>query len=29
VGALIVFVFLLKPLICPTIIHHPDELARD
>ncbi len=29
VGLLVVFVFALKPLICPTLVHHPDELARD
>ena len=29
VGALVVVVFALKPVICPTIVHHPDELARD
>ena len=28
VGALVVAVFALKPVICPTIVHHPDELAR-
>jgi len=26
---LVVIVFAAKPLICPTIVHHPDELARD
>ena len=30
VGALVVLVFLLKPLIAPgPPVHHPDELARD
>ena len=29
VGLLVVAVFLLKPFICPRIVHHPDELARD
>jgi MFS transporter, DHA1 family, multidrug resistance protein len=29
VGALIILIFLAKPLICPRIVHHPDELARD
>jgi DHA1 family bicyclomycin/chloramphenicol resistance-like MFS transporter len=29
VGLLVVLVFLARPLICPTIDHHPDELARD
>lgn len=29
VGLLVVLVFLARPLICPTIVHHPDELARD
>lgn len=29
VGTLVVGVFLLRPLICPRIVHHPDELARD
>ncbi len=29
VGLLVVAVFALKPLICPIIVHHPDELARD
>ena len=30
VGALTTGIFLLRPLIAPgTIVHHPDELARD
>lgn len=29
IGLLVVLVFLARPLICPTIVHHPDELARD
>jgi hypothetical protein len=29
VGALVVLIFLAKPLICPHIVHHRDELARD
>ncbi len=29
VGALVTIVYALKPVICPTIVHHPDELARD
>lgn len=29
VGMLVVIVFAMKPLICPHIVHHPDELARD
>jgi DHA1 family bicyclomycin/chloramphenicol resistance-like MFS transporter len=29
VGLLVVLVFLARPLICPTVVHHPDELARD
>jgi DHA1 family bicyclomycin/chloramphenicol resistance-like MFS transporter len=29
VGTLVVCVFLLRPLIAPHIVHHPDELARD
>lgn len=29
VGLLVVLVFLLRPVICPQIVHHPDELARD
>jgi len=29
VGVLVVCVFLLRPWICPHIVHHPDELARD
>ncbi len=29
IGVLIVAVFLLRPLYCPQIVHHPDELARD
>jgi DHA1 family bicyclomycin/chloramphenicol resistance-like MFS transporter len=28
-GVVSVLVFLARPLICPTIVHHPDELARD
>jgi MFS family permease len=28
-GVLVTCVFLLRPLICPEIVHHPDELARD
>jgi DHA1 family bicyclomycin/chloramphenicol resistance-like MFS transporter len=29
VGIAVTFVFLAKPLICPTIVHHPKELARE
>lgn len=29
VSALITFVYLLRPLMCPAIVRHPDELARD
>ncbi len=29
VGVTSVLIFLARPLICPTIVHHPDELARD
>lgn len=29
VGLLVVFIFALKPLLCPKLVHHPDELARD
>jgi len=29
VGTLVVLIYLAKPLICPKIVHHPDELARD
>ena len=29
VSALIAFVYLLRPLMCPAIVRHPDELARD
>jgi DHA1 family bicyclomycin/chloramphenicol resistance-like MFS transporter len=29
VSVLVVIIYLLKPVICPTIVHHPDELARD
>jgi DHA1 family bicyclomycin/chloramphenicol resistance-like MFS transporter len=29
VGILIVVIFSLKPLICPKLVQHPDELARD
>ncbi len=29
VGVLVVCVFVLRPWICPHIVHHPDELARD
>ena len=28
-GMAVVGVFLLRPIICPQIVHHPDELARD
>ncbi len=28
-GVLVVCVFLLRPLICPTIVHHREELATD
>jgi DHA1 family bicyclomycin/chloramphenicol resistance-like MFS transporter len=28
-GMAVVGVFLLRPYICPKIVHHPDELARD
>ncbi|MDH3337692.1 MAG: multidrug effflux MFS transporter [Gammaproteobacteria bacterium] len=28
-GMLVAFVFLLKPIICGEIVHHPEELARD
>ena len=28
-GVASVLVFLARPIICPTIVHHPDELARD
>ncbi len=28
-STLVVLVFAAKPFICPTIVHHPDELARD
>jgi DHA1 family bicyclomycin/chloramphenicol resistance-like MFS transporter len=28
-GVVSVLIFLARPLICPTIVHHPDELARD
>jgi DHA1 family bicyclomycin/chloramphenicol resistance-like MFS transporter len=28
-GIVSVLVFLAKPFICPKIVHHPDELARD
>ena len=29
VSVLVVVIYLLKPVICPKIVHHPDELARD
>ncbi len=29
VGVAVTLVFLAKPLICPKIVHHPDELARE
>ena len=29
VGVSVTFVFLLRPVLCPTIVHHPQELARD
>ena len=29
VGVAVTIVFLLRPIICPTIVHHPQELARD
>lgn len=29
VGMTVTAVFLAKPLICPTIVHHPEELARE
>ena len=28
-GVLSVLVFVAKPLLCPELVHHPDELARD
>jgi DHA1 family bicyclomycin/chloramphenicol resistance-like MFS transporter len=28
-GIASVLVFLARPIFCPTIVHHPDELARD
>ncbi len=28
-GVLTVLIFLAKPLLCPKLVHHPDELARD
>jgi DHA1 family bicyclomycin/chloramphenicol resistance-like MFS transporter len=28
-GVASVLVFLARPILCPTIVHHPDELARD
>ena len=28
-GVASVLVFLARPIICPTLVHHPDELARD
>ncbi|MDJ0906172.1 MAG: multidrug effflux MFS transporter [Woeseiaceae bacterium] len=28
-GVATVLVFLAKPLLCPRLVHHPDELARD
>jgi len=28
-GVLVVLVFLLRPVLCPQVVHHPDELARD
>ena len=29
VGVLVVLVYLLRPILCPQVVHHPDELARD
>lgn len=29
IGVTSVLIFLGKPLLCPEIVHHPDELARD
>ncbi len=29
VGVLVVLVYLLRPVLCPQVVHHPDELARD
>ena len=29
IGVLMALIFLAKPIICPRIVHHPDELARD
>ena len=28
-GVACMLVFLARPILCPTIVHHPDELARD
>ena len=28
-GVVTVLIFLAKPLLCPKLVHHPDELARD
>lgn len=28
-GVVSVLIFLAKPLLCPKLVHHPDELARD
>lgn len=28
-GLLVALVFLARPLICPSVVHHPQELARD
>ena len=29
IGASVTAIYLMKPVICPAIVHHPDELARD
>jgi hypothetical protein len=26
---LVTATFLLRPVLCPRLVHHPDELARD
>jgi DHA1 family bicyclomycin/chloramphenicol resistance-like MFS transporter len=28
-GLATVLIFVAKPLLCPKLVHHPDELARD
>jgi DHA1 family bicyclomycin/chloramphenicol resistance-like MFS transporter len=28
-GVIVACVFLLKPILCPEIVHHGDQLARD